>query len=333
MIEKLEGSTVLEIIRKLPEQSKYDCKSDLILHTDDQKSELVKDVTAIANAHGRETGYLFYGVDLRQADPVVGLKRHYDDATLQQMVNSKLEKPVSFVYYETHTGDHSVGVVVIPPSDTRPHIMKATFGKAREGQIPIRRGSSTTWANWDDLQLMYGSQTGRRAEENDIAQLLRRASGPESHIGPLAVEVWQLASKALGPDQVDWLRQEVAGFKEEDGVPIPDYRVVPGYASVYKINPQSLTFHNLDTIHAAEPDNFAPVKLGVGTSLPQLDDLVNSDGFDKSIFIASKQMETTSGEMAEGYIYVKPSDIRAMLAQIKQKIIDVILRVQSEHAS
>lgn len=328
MIEKLEGSTVLEIIRKLPEQSKYDCKSDLILGTDDQKSELVKDVTAIANAHGQETGYLFYGVDLRQADPVVGLMRHYDDATLQQMVNSKLEKPVSFLYYETHTGDHAVGVVVIPSSHNRPHIVSTSFGKLKAGQIPIRRGSSTAWANSDDLRLMLAGQPARQSRRDDVAALLRNAGDPTYPVSKLAVEAWQLASPVVESEEIGWLRKEIVGYSPDDEN--PPHRLCKGYVSLYEINPFSLSHYSLDTIASMEPDKFAEKQVGVPHSIAELEDLLAPNEDPKGILVVRREFETRKGKQTQGYIYFTPRVIKSMITNIRGMIVKLGMRLQPE---
>ena len=121
----------------------------------------MKDVTAIANTPGG-TGYLLYGVDLSRSDPIAGMPQSFDDARLQQTVNSRVNPPISFLYYEQDFDGIRVGVVQIPPSASRPHIVSRAVGNLRDGQIPIRRGSSTTWANPTDLAEMHSANDPAR---------------------------------------------------------------------------------------------------------------------------------------------------------------------------
>lgn len=328
MIEKLEGATVLDLIKRLPEQSKYDCKADLVLDGEEPKSELVKDIAGIANAHGEETGYLLYGVDLAQQDPVVGLTHHHDDATLQQIVNSKLEKPISFLYYETPVGDESVGVAVIPPSLDRPHIVKGSFGKLKEGQIPIRRGSSTTWANSDDLRLMVAGQTTRESHDDDVATLLRRGADPAYPVSKLAVDAWQLAAPVTESREIEWLRKEIVGYDADDER--PPHRLCKGYVSLYEINPFSLSMYTLDTIASMEQDKFTEQQVSVPHSIAQLEDMLDVHKDANSILFVKREFETRKGDRTKGYVYFATRVIKSMITDIRGLIIKLLMRLQTK---
>ncbi|MEX0800397.1 MAG: RNA-binding domain-containing protein [Dehalococcoidia bacterium] len=330
MIERLEGFALLDLMRKLPEQSKYDCKRDLTLDSHDRKAELIKDITSIANAHGDEVGYLFFGVDPVSSELAVGITQRHDDATLQQIVNSKLERPVSFLYYETEVNGSWVGVAVIPPSITRPHIIKAQYGRLRAGQIPIRRGSSTTWATSEDLQLMLERQRARESQGQDIAELVRRAGDPAVPVAQLALEVWQLGSQVAPPEHLEWLRLEIAGFKT--GSVVPDYREVAGHVSVFEINLKALSFHNLDSIVQTEPDKFKEVPLRLGQSIAELEDMLGPDGSGQGagFFQTRRQFETQNGEAVEAYLYFKPSAVRRVVTLIRNRIARFLMTL---HAS
>lgn len=160
VIQRLSRIRIEELIRA-PEQTKLDFKSDLRLDNDHLKAEFVKDVIAVANSPG-DTGFLLYGVDATLPDPIVGISRSFDDATLQQIVNSKVDRPVAFLYYEQQFDARKIGVVVIPPSSLRPHIVSSTTGNLKDGQIPIRRGSSTTRATAEDLAEMNAAHDSSR---------------------------------------------------------------------------------------------------------------------------------------------------------------------------
>ena len=213
MIHRISVSEIKQLVAT-PEQPKLDLKADLRLDNDHLKAEFVKDVVAVANSPG-ETGFLLYGVDSTLPDPIVGISRSFDDATLQQMVNSKVERPVAFLYYEQQFDARKVGVVVIPPSSLRPHIVGSPIGNLKEGQIPIRRGSSTTWATAEDLAEMNaahdssrptfertngaigGIETSfspswriRQASGDYVANVEWRFRGPRFHM------VWRVASGA-----------------------------------------------------------------------------------------------------------------------------------------
>lgn len=160
MIVKLTLQQIIGILRSTPEQSLFDWKRDLDIGSNDKKGELIKDVSAIANGTVRSKGYIFYGVDPNRKDPIVGIRGHLDDAQLQQIVNKKIEPEIEFVYYEVTSDQAKVGVIHISLSTRKPHIISYDYGKIREGQIFIRRGSSTRGINFNDLvNIFYGANS------------------------------------------------------------------------------------------------------------------------------------------------------------------------------
>lgn len=89
----------------------------------------------------------------------MGISKNYDDASLQQIIASKVFPNVQFIYYEVCYGAKFIGVIHIEPSFKRPHIITKDFGKLREGQILIRCGSSTKGINQAELFEMFYGQT------------------------------------------------------------------------------------------------------------------------------------------------------------------------------
>jgi predicted HTH transcriptional regulator len=139
MITQITIDEVKKLIKTSPEQAIFDWKSDFALPNDDDKrGELIKDISAIANAITTSYGFIIYGVDPRRSDPILGISARYDDAKIQQLIKGKIEPPVKFLYYEVTAGPRAVGVLQIIPTRSRPHIIRADIGKVRKGQIVIR---------------------------------------------------------------------------------------------------------------------------------------------------------------------------------------------------
>jgi predicted HTH transcriptional regulator len=153
---------IISLVKSAPEQAVFDWKRDFSLPTDNEKKgEIIKDIAAIANASSLSYGFIIYGVDPGKPDLVIGISNRYDDAKLQQLVKGKIAPPVEFVYYEVSVGPKAVGVVQISPSRRRPHIITVDIGKVRNGQIVIRRGSSTDGVTLKDLfEFFYGQSSG-----------------------------------------------------------------------------------------------------------------------------------------------------------------------------
>jgi hypothetical protein len=72
--------------------------------TDAEKSELLKDVLAMANAWRETNAHIGIAERAGGQPDVVGIGEHLDDADLQQFINSKTNRPVQFSYFEFQVG-------------------------------------------------------------------------------------------------------------------------------------------------------------------------------------------------------------------------------------
>ena len=162
MISALNIDEIIKLVKSTPEQTAFDWKSDFIVPDDNEKrGEIIKDIVAIANASPLSYGFIVYGVDPRKPDPIIGITSHYDDSKLQQLIKDKVEPLPQFLYYEASIGTKIVSVIQISPSKKRPFIITVDIGKIRAGQIPIRRGSSTSGVRLSELfEFFYGNTSG-----------------------------------------------------------------------------------------------------------------------------------------------------------------------------
>ena len=119
------------------------------------KSELLKDILALANSWRFTTAYILIGV--REAkggrSEIVGVQEHLDDAILHQFVNSKTQRPINFSYSIFSAEGAKIGVIQIPVQD-RPIFLTKPFGKIQAYEIKIRDGSSTRTASPDEIVRM-----------------------------------------------------------------------------------------------------------------------------------------------------------------------------------
>lgn len=113
---------------------------------DNEKSELLKDILAIANSWRDGTGYILIGFKDCTPHPaeVVGIaaEDHIDDSRLQQFVNSKVEPALDFKYEERIFEGKHIAVISIPKQQ-RPFFVAAKYGKVNSNIVYVRRGSST----------------------------------------------------------------------------------------------------------------------------------------------------------------------------------------------
>jgi hypothetical protein len=114
--------------------------------TDDDKSELLKDILGFANAWRRSDAYILVGVDDVRGgrSDVVGIPAadHLNDHSLQQFVNNLTNQPVRFRYEAFGFEGKQVGIICIE-EQTRPIYLKRDYGKLKKQEVYVRRGSST----------------------------------------------------------------------------------------------------------------------------------------------------------------------------------------------
>ena len=123
--------------------------------SDDEKSELLKDILAFCNAWRRADAYILIGVKEVKGgrSEIHGISELLDDAKLQQFVNQKTQKPVDFSYQDILVEGKQIAILHIP-IQKRPLYLKKDFGKLKQHVVYIRRGSSTDQANPDEIARM-----------------------------------------------------------------------------------------------------------------------------------------------------------------------------------
>lgn len=134
--------------------------------TEEEKSEILKDILAFVNAWRRTDAYILIGVRevIGGRSQVVGISTHIDDASIQQFVNSKVQKPISFSYTAFEFEGKQVGIIHIPIQE-RPFYIKQKYGKIKPHTVYLRRGSSTDEAEPDEI-----AQMGVASVNNVLAQ-------------------------------------------------------------------------------------------------------------------------------------------------------------------
>jgi len=139
--------------------------------SDDEKSEIIKDILGFANAWRRTDAYILIGVRQEKdgaKHTVVGCDNHIADHCLQQLVNSKVNRPIVFSYEIVKVDEeHSVGVIKIPRQQ-RPFYVNKDFGRLANNKVYVRRSSSTSLDDPADLEEI---EKMRQADSFNLASL------------------------------------------------------------------------------------------------------------------------------------------------------------------
>ncbi|MEZ0537409.1 helix-turn-helix domain-containing protein [Caldicellulosiruptoraceae bacterium PP1] len=155
------------------EGPKLDFKEKIQLDTEGEKKEFVKDVLAIANSKGGR-GYIIFGVEDKTKKLIGISKNDITEETIQQIISSRCEPPVSIKFEQLTVDNKLIGVLTIYKSNLRPHQM------IQNGVFYIRRGSTTDVARRDEIATML-QESGivnfelsiiRKAKLNDLCPSL-----------------------------------------------------------------------------------------------------------------------------------------------------------------
>lgn len=163
---------VKKLIELDNEDPKTDLKQTLDISSKYRKAELIKDISGLVNSEpiNDPNGYYIIGAHHRELFDVSSLK--LDDFSLQQISNSMCDKPISFQYKQFSISSKTIGVLIIPKSHERPHLVLRDYYDEnskkllQKGTCFIRKGSSTEIANRQDYDLMYEERVKKRVNED-----------------------------------------------------------------------------------------------------------------------------------------------------------------------
>lgn len=149
---------LLNII-KIGETTKVDFKKTLNLETYDQKAELLKDISALANTYDEnyfDYGFIILGVEQNQ---FIGVNFQQKVDNLQSQIDDLIKTyiaPFIKTHVLTFTNDNKIlGVIVVPPTRNAPHVFIRDIGNKHRGDIYVRRGTITEKALPEDFALFF----------------------------------------------------------------------------------------------------------------------------------------------------------------------------------
>ncbi len=127
------------------ENSFYDKKRQLNLHTKEGKSKFLKHICGLSNSNPANNSYIVVGVE-DQDNEIIGTD-FFDDSHIQNLVNAYLDNPPKIQYenvpFPNLPKDKVIGLVTIKPKNKVSYFKKGIHTIAAHS-IFIRRGSNTT---------------------------------------------------------------------------------------------------------------------------------------------------------------------------------------------
>jgi len=177
--------------------------------SDEEKSELLKDILGFANAWRRTEAYILIGIQEVQGGKsiVYGISDHLADHALQQFVNNLTNRPLQFGYEAFEYEGKQIGMIRID-IQKRPIFLKKDFGKLRRGEVYVRRGSST--------------DPSKPADPDEIALMGTGTFSPTNETS-LSVEFADPNTETALGMEIDW-NAENCEMPESDDIPKLTYK-------------------------------------------------------------------------------------------------------------
>lgn len=147
--------------------------------TDSEKSELLKDILAFANAWKTCDAHILVGVVERSGvkAQLIGVTEHLRDNDLQQFINSKTNRPIRFLTETVTIEGKQINVIQIAQRQRRPICLKQDFSGLKREIVYIRHGSSTDIAGPDEVAAM-GAESSK--DELAVPSIKLEFANPDS---------------------------------------------------------------------------------------------------------------------------------------------------------
>ena len=130
------------------EGPKLDFKEDFNMDLHNKRSELSKDVIALANSQGGR-GYLIYGIQ-DKTKVIKGVnKEKFGEERIQQLISLTIDPPVNIRIEYFVIEEKDIVTITVFKSHNKPHQSRQT------GAFYIRRGSTTDTARIDEIALLF----------------------------------------------------------------------------------------------------------------------------------------------------------------------------------
>lgn len=164
------------------------------------KSELLKDILAMANAWRDGPAYILLGFKEVKPNPpeVIGISTLYDDAHFQQLVNSKVTPKIQFKYEVRPYHGVTIGIITIP-KQPRPFYAPKLWGRVSPNTVYVRRGSSTAIALPDEIAKM-GADSELQRRQPHVELFLLNSDGSNAFSEKMTVRILDFGNIRKLPD-------------------------------------------------------------------------------------------------------------------------------------
>lgn len=329
-----------------PESSILDFKKELydFDHDSDLRktAEFVKDVMCFCNTIRNETSYIIFGIEETNdhSKTLHGLSRAIDDAIFQDKVKDKIYPRPQFSYYTVDYNQMRFGVMEFPVTKYMTPLSCTIKMKGIEpGKIYYRNGTANTEALGLEIikindwlrslpEVSHGTNRNQR-----IGQLLKDLTS-DMPLSTIIADLYAFSTEYGVEVLKRFCMIELSGTESSDAVDseLLEYRGLHVLISSLSIsfNPYFNGPSSVIKEELKKTDGVREYKVVFSYSLGKIEGMQR--GFkdsDKSILVINNSSKQFFGERVKTdftvYVYVFPEQITNLLANIRQKAIDLLM--------
>lgn len=318
----------------------YDFQNDNDKNT---TAKFVKDVISFSNTIRTETSYIIFGLKESENGELqfFGIDKTIDEATLQQKVKNKVIPSPIFSFSTLNYKGLKYGILEFPIHKYEMPIVP-TVNKLRGlevGKVYYRNGSSNTEAGAYDVirindWLKSLPEIKNSNSLNDkVSYYLRELTKSDQKLSVLISELYSLASEFDLKELKEFCSNEIQGIESQE-VQFSTYRVQKVFFSWNKINinPYSWVKPNVDVVRREmeQNDEFFEKKLMLHHPIIEIENSLERLLVDPNSYGTMESDTKSLLGMEKNYpifIYTFPDNWKALYSNIRQKAIDLLMKV------
>jgi tetratricopeptide (TPR) repeat protein len=159
----------LRLLISQGENESVDFKLELNLETAEQKAELVKDITSLANS-AQDLGFLIIGID--KNSKLIGIDR-FEEERIQQITHTYIYPNVILRCYTVKMDLFPIGVIEIQSTE-RPHRVIRGIDRLAMNDVFVRHGSTIAKASPDEMFRMRKRMTETELEAQALCDAAQK---------------------------------------------------------------------------------------------------------------------------------------------------------------
>ena len=331
---------------QLPESSVLDFKKDTYQFDNDTElrktAEFVKDVICIGNTIRNETSYIILGIEEKEGSKILhGISKDMDDAVLQDKVKDKVYPRPEFQYYIISHDNNKFGVLEFPVRKYSTPLSATVRMKGLEpGKIYYRNGTANTEAMGlevikinDWLRSLPEIQHATNRDER-VNQFLKDLTSAKP-LSAIIADLYAFSREYQLQELKRFCSIELRGTESRDEIDneILEYRTSKVLVSSLSIsiNPYFNGASSLVREELMKTDGVNEIKMVFSYSINKLESM--QKGFkdsDKTIAVVNTSSKAlfSAGVKTDFtvYIYIFPDQVNYLLANIRQKAIDLLMK-------